>query len=107
MHLNNILGAVLVSAFAMTAAQARDFRSADSQPLDHPTVLTVKKFGEIMGQKTDGQYDLKIYANGALSSDNTSLDLVKLGALDMVRVNHFRTSGRRTRSRTSFPTVSF
>lgn len=87
MHLKNILGAVLVSAFAMTAAQAREFRSADSQALDHPTVLTVKKISEIISQKTGGKYSVKVFANGALGSESDAINLVKTGALDMVRVN--------------------
>ena len=87
MHLKTFLGAVLLTAFTMTAAQARDFRSADSRSPDSPSVLTVKKLGEIIGQKTGEQYAVKIYANGALGSENASLDLVKAGALDMASVS--------------------
>jgi len=87
MHLKTFLGAVLVTAVTMTTAQARDFRSADSKSPDHPSVLTVKKLGEIIGQKTGEQYSIKTYANGTLGSDSTTLDLVKTGALDMVRVD--------------------
>ncbi|MBS1228968.1 MAG: hypothetical protein H6R17_2245, partial [Proteobacteria bacterium] len=48
--LKKILGVVLASAFAMGAVQveARDFRSADVHPQDYPTVMTVKKIGEIV-----------------------------------------------------------
>ncbi|MBS1231150.1 MAG: hypothetical protein H6R17_4427, partial [Proteobacteria bacterium] len=48
--LKKILGVVLASAFAMSAVQveARDFRSADVHPQDYPTVMTVKKIGEIV-----------------------------------------------------------
>ncbi|MBS1229594.1 MAG: C4-dicarboxylate transporter, partial [Proteobacteria bacterium] len=54
--LKKILGVVLASAFAMGAVQvqARDFRSADVHPQDYPTVMTVKKIGEIVSQKTNG-----------------------------------------------------
>ena len=85
--LKNILGVVLASAFAMGAAQARDFRSADVHPLDYPTVMTVKKIGDIVSQKTSGKYNVKVFGNSALGSEKDTVEQVKIGALDMVRVN--------------------
>ena len=87
MHLKKLLGVALVSAFAMTAVQARDFRSADVHPLDYPTVMTVKKIGEIVSQKTGGKYNIKVFGNSALGSEKDTLEQVKIGALDMVRIN--------------------
>lgn len=85
--LKSILGAVLASAFAIGAAQARDFRSADVHPLDYPTVMTVKKIGEIVSQKTNGKYNIKVFGNSALGSEKDTVEQVKIGALDMVRVS--------------------
>jgi len=87
MHLKKLLGVVLASAFAMSAAQARDFRSADVHPLDYPTVMTVKKIGEIVSQKTNGKYNVKVFGNSSLGSEKDTIEQVKIGALDMVRVN--------------------
>ncbi len=85
--LRNILGIALVCAFAMSAVQARDFRSADVHPLDYPTVMTVKKIGEILSQKTGGKYNVKVFGNSSLGSEKDTIEQVKIGALDMVRVN--------------------
>ena len=85
--LKMISGAVLASAFAMTAVQARDFRSADVHPLDYPTVMTVKKIGEIVSKKTNGKYNVKVFGNSALGSEKDTVEQVKIGALDMVRVS--------------------
>lgn len=85
--LKTILGVVLASAFAAGAAQARDFRSADVHPLDYPTVMTVKKIGEIVSQKTNGKYNVKVFGNSSLGSEKDTLEQVKIGALDMVRIN--------------------
>jgi len=87
--LKNILGVVLASAFAMGAAQveARDFRSADVHPADYPTVMTVKKIGEIVSQKTNGKYNIKVFGNSSLGSEKDTVEQVKIGALDMVRVS--------------------
>lgn len=86
-NMKKIFGVVLASAFAMSAANARDFRSADVHPLDYPTVMTVKKIGEIVSQKTNGKYNIKVYGNSSLGSEKDTIEQVKIGALDMVRVN--------------------
>ena len=87
--LKNILGVVLASALAMgvTQVQARDFRSADVHPADYPTVMTVKKIGEIVSQKTNGKYNIKVFGNSSLGSEKDTVEQVKIGALDMVRVS--------------------
>ena len=87
--LKKVLGVVLASAFAMGAMQveARDFRSADVHPQDYPTVMTVKKIGEIVSQKTNGKYNVKVFGNSSLGSEKDTVEQVKIGALDMVRVS--------------------
>ena len=87
--LKKIMGVVLASAFALGAAQveARDFRSADVHPQDYPTVMTVKKIGEIVSQKTNGKYNIKVFGNSSLGSEKDTVEQVKIGALDMVRVS--------------------
>lgn len=87
MQLKTILSAALISAFAISAVHARDFRSADTNPPDHPTVMAIKKIGEIISQKTSGKYNVKIFGNGALGSEKDTVELVKTGALDLVRAN--------------------
>ena len=88
-QLKKILGVVLISAFALGAVQvqARDFRSADVHPQDYPTVMTVKKIGEIVSQKTNGKYNVKVFGNSSLGSEKDTVEQVKIGALDMVRVS--------------------
>lgn len=86
-NVKKILAAALVAAFAVGSAYARDFRSADVHPLDYPTVMTVKKIGEIVSQKTGGKYNIKVFGNSALGSEKDTVEQVKIGALDMVRVS--------------------
>jgi tripartite ATP-independent transporter DctP family solute receptor len=84
--LKTLLGAVLASTFVVGAAQAREFRSADVHPADYPTVMYVNKIGEIVSQKTGGKYSAKVFGNSVLGSENDTVEQVKIGALDMVRV---------------------
>ena len=85
--LKTILGAVLAPAFAVGGAQAVEFRSADVHPVDYPTVMFVKKVGEIVNQKTNGKYNIKVFGNSALGSETDTMQQVKIGAIDMLRVS--------------------
>lgn len=86
-NVKTILAALMASAFALGSAYARDFRSADVHPNDYPTVMTVKKVGEIISQKTGGKYNVKVFGNSTLGSEKDTVEQVKIGAIDMVRVN--------------------
>lgn len=86
-NVKKILAAALVAAFAVGSVYARDFRSADVHPQDYPTVMTVKKIGEIVSQKTGGKYNIKVFGNSSLGSEKDTVEQVKIGALDMVRVS--------------------
>jgi tripartite ATP-independent transporter DctP family solute receptor len=77
--------AVLVLAGA--CAQAREFRSADIHVKDYPTTLAVKYMGDQLAKNTGGKDKIKVFSDGALGSEKDTVEQVKIGALDMVRVN--------------------
>ena len=85
-EIRKILSVLVVSFPLIGSVQARDFRSADVHPLDYPTVTYVKKLGDIVSQKTGGKYGVKVFGNSALGSEKDTVEQVKIGALDMVRV---------------------
>jgi tripartite ATP-independent transporter DctP family solute receptor len=68
-------------------AQARDFRSADVHPGDYPTVEAVKYMGEQLAKQTDGRLGVKVYPNGALGNERDTIEQLKIGGLDMMRIN--------------------
>lgn len=70
-----------------TAAYAKEFRSSDVHPNDYPTVKAVGEISRILSEKTGGKHTIKVYPNSALGSEKDTVEQVKLGALDMVRVN--------------------
>ena len=74
-------------ALAGACAQAREFRSADIHVKDYPTTLAVKFMGEQLAKDTGGRDKVKVFADGALGSEKDTVEQVKIGALDMVRVN--------------------
>ena len=76
-----------VAALACVAAHAREFRSADIHVKDYPTTLAVKYMGDQLSKNTAGKDKIKVFADGALGSEKDTVEQVKIGALDMVRVN--------------------
>jgi tripartite ATP-independent transporter DctP family solute receptor len=75
-------------AAAGLAAQATEFRSADTHNADdYPTVVAVKKMSELLEQKSGGKHKIKVFNKQALGSEKETIDQVKIGALDFTRVN--------------------
>jgi len=70
------------------SAQAAEFRSADTHNADdYPTVAAVKHMSEVLEKASGGKYKIKVFNKQALGSEKETIDQVKIGALDMTRVN--------------------
>ncbi|HJT13333.1 MAG TPA: TRAP transporter substrate-binding protein [Dongiaceae bacterium] len=85
--LTRILAASAIALSLSVPAFAKEFRSADVHPDDYPTVMAVKKMSELIAERTGGKYTIKVFGQSALGSEKDTVEQVKLGALDMVRVN--------------------
>lgn len=68
-------------------ALARDFRSADVHPGDYPTVEAVKFFSAKLKDATKGRLGVRVYPNGALGNERDTTEQLKIGGLDMMRIN--------------------
>jgi tripartite ATP-independent transporter DctP family solute receptor len=81
--------AILSIALAAAAfpAQARDFRSADVHPADYPTVEAVKFMGKQLSEASKGRHGVRVFANAALGNERDTIEQLKLGGLDMMRIN--------------------
>ena len=88
-QVNRLASVVMITAFALTAtaASARDFRSADVHSKDFPTNMAVKHMGDDLSKATGGKYNIKVFGDSSLGSEKDTIEQVKIGALDMVRVN--------------------
>ena len=69
------------------AVQAKDFRSADVHPNDYPTVQAMNHMGKVLAEQTKGRFGVKVFGNSSMGSEKDTVEQVKIGALDMVRVN--------------------
>ncbi len=69
------------------AAGARDFRSADVHPTDYPTVSAVRYMGKLLLEQSKGRFGVRVYPSGALGTEKDNIEQLRIGALDMMRIN--------------------
>ena len=66
---------------------ARDFRSADVHPADYPTVEAVRAMGKALKEQSKDKLGVKVFASGSLGAERDTIEQLKIGALDMMRIN--------------------
>ena len=79
--------AALAAALICLPAAAKEFRSADVHPEDYPTVMAVKFMSDQIKQKTNGKDTIKVYTGNQLGGEKDTIEQVRIGALDLVRIN--------------------
>jgi tripartite ATP-independent transporter DctP family solute receptor len=84
--IRNIVATTAAIAFA-AAAHARDFRSAEVHPADYPTTQAVQYMGKLVAERSQGKLGVKVYANGSLGTEKDTIEQLRIGALDMTRIN--------------------
>lgn len=78
----------LAAGLLALSAQAVELRSADVHNSDdYPTVSAVRHMSEVLAKKSSGKYTIKVFNKSALGSEKETLDQVKIGALEMNRIN--------------------
>ena len=73
--------------FFSAALHARDFRSSDVHPADYPTVEAVKYMGKLLSDQTKGRLGVRVYPSGSLGTEKDNIEQLKIGGLDMMRIN--------------------
>ena len=88
-RLNTLARMMLIGTLAVAGAtsMARTFRSAEVHAKDFPTNQAVMHMSEDLSKATGGKDSIKIFADSALGSEKDTVEQVKIGALDMVRVS--------------------
>jgi tripartite ATP-independent transporter DctP family solute receptor len=87
--LNNIYKLLVAGVFVIGSASAvaRTFRCADVHSKDFPTNMAVTHMGEQLSAATNGKDTIKVFGDSSLGSEKDTIEQVKIGALDMVRVS--------------------
>jgi tripartite ATP-independent transporter DctP family solute receptor len=82
---------VLVVALLLTAgptvAFAREFRAADTQNEDYPTVQALRFMGGQIAERTGGRHEIKVFHSRLLGEEKETLEQTRAGAIDLNRIN--------------------
>ncbi len=78
---------ILIACGVLQMAADRELRSADTHPDGYPTVEAVKYMGEVLRQRTDGRYSIRVYSGRQLGEERDTLEQTVFGAVDLNRLN--------------------
>jgi tripartite ATP-independent transporter DctP family solute receptor len=78
--------ALLVTSGA-TGAVAREFRAADTQNEDYPTVQALRFMGRLVSERTGGRHEVKVFHSRQLGEEKETLEQTRAGAIDLNRTN--------------------
>lgn len=62
-------------------------RLADIQTEGYPTILGDKAFAAALDKSTNGRIKVKVYSNGQLGDEDSTVEQVQFGAIDLIRVS--------------------
>jgi tripartite ATP-independent transporter DctP family solute receptor len=78
-----VAAALLLSASAF----AREFRAADTQSEDYPTVEALRYMGSLVAERSGGRHQLAVFHSRQLGEEKETLEQTRVGAIDLNRTN--------------------
>ena len=77
----------LLLAAAATGAVAREFRAADTQNEDYPTVQALRYMGRLIAERTGGRHQIRVFHSRQLGEEKETIEQTRAGAIDLNRIN--------------------
>jgi tripartite ATP-independent transporter DctP family solute receptor len=77
----------LTAALALAPAGAREFRVADTQAEDYPTVQALHFMAKIVEQRTGGRHHVRVFHSRQLGEEKETIEQTRVGAIDLNRTN--------------------
>jgi tripartite ATP-independent transporter DctP family solute receptor len=74
-------------AVLTTNAVAREFRAADTQSEDYPTVQALRYMGRLIEEKSGGRLQIRVFHSRQLSEEKETIEQTRAGAIDLNRSN--------------------
>src|SRR5882724_6541299 len=81
----------IVTALWLTAAStivaAREFRAADTQAEDYPTVQALRFMGSMIAERSGGRDQIRVFHSRQLGEEKETIEQTRAGAIDLNRTN--------------------
>jgi tripartite ATP-independent transporter DctP family solute receptor len=86
--MGRLLGVVALAWLALgSSVGAREFRVADTQPADYPTVEALQYMGRLIAERTAGRHQLRVFHSRQLGEEKETIEQTRAGAIDLNRTN--------------------
>src|ERR1700730_14886149 len=72
---------------ASTSAVAREFRAADTQSEDFPTVQALQYMGRLIAESSSGRLQIRVFHSRQLGEEKETIEQTRAGAIDLNRTN--------------------
>jgi tripartite ATP-independent transporter DctP family solute receptor len=78
---------LIAASLALPAAEAREFRVADTQAEDYPTVQALLFMARIVEERTAGRHRIRVFHSRQLGEEKDTIEQTRVGAIDLNRTN--------------------
>jgi len=78
--------ALLLTAVS-TSAVAREFRAADTENEDYPTVQALRYMGSLIADQGGGRHQIRLFHSRQLGEEKQTIEQTRAGAIDLNRSN--------------------
>lgn len=76
-----------LSLAVATSALAREFRAADTQAEDYPTVQALNFMGRMIAERSGGRDQIRVFHSRQLGEEKETIEQTRAGAIDLNRTN--------------------
>ena len=87
MNLRTAIAAQAAVLVALCSAGAREFRVADTQAEDYPTVLALQFMARVVEERTAGRHRIRVFHSRQLGEEKDTIEQTRVGAIDLNRTN--------------------
>jgi len=77
----------LAGAAAPSAVAAREFRAADIQEENYPTVQALLYMDKLVTERTGGRHHIRVFHSRQLGEESQTIEQTRVGAIDLNRIN--------------------
>lgn len=78
-----VIFVALLFAICATSAAAREFRAADTQTEDYPTVQALRYMSALIAERTGGRHEIKVFHSRQLGEEKETIEQTRAGAIDL------------------------
>ena len=77
----------LAATLVATGTAAREFRAADIQEENYPTVQALRIMDQLVTQRSENRHSIRVFHSRQLGEESQTIEQTRVGAIDINRIN--------------------